>query len=152
VADFSLPGRGDDPRRAAMRASNAERDQVVAQLQQHFVEGRLDHEELTTRIDQVWSSQTHGELQRVLSDLPAAPGVPSQPAPAPRGSGRRRRRKGVLGGLRARTGLSTFQLILLAIAAIIVVSIVSRVLRALAPIIVIAVIVWLIMRNRASRT
>jgi hypothetical protein len=152
MPDFSLPGRGDDPQSSAVRASNAERDQVVAQLQQHFVEGRLDHDELTTRIDQVWTSQTRGELQRVLNDLPATAGPHDPPAPTPRAGGGKGRRRGSLGGLRERTGLSTLQIVLLAIAAIIVVTIVSRILRVLAPILVVVLIVWLLARNRATRS
>jgi len=150
VPDFNLPGRGNDPRWASTRASNEERDEVITQLQDHFVEGRLGHDELSSRIDQVWASQTRGELQRVLHDLPTSAGPPDQPVSVPRAQGQSKH--GGLGGLRERTGLATWQIVVLAIVAIIVLPIAFRILRALLPILIVGLIIWLIMRNRTSKT
>lgn len=63
------------------RASDAERDDLVADLRQHLVDGRLTLEEFTDRVGATLSARTHGELAKVVNDLPASPS--STPA-APR--------------------------------------------------------------------
>jgi hypothetical protein len=72
------------------RASDAEREAVVARLRHAAGEGRLTVEELAERIDAAYMAKTHAELEPLTADLPAAPahpalGEPGGPSPA-RGS------------------------------------------------------------------
>lgn len=54
-----------------MRASDADRDAVVAALSEHFQAGRLTQAELDDRIGQALTARTWGELRKLLADLPA---------------------------------------------------------------------------------
>jgi hypothetical protein len=60
----------------ALRASDAEREQVSRQLSEHAAAGRLTPEELAERLDAAYAARTHGDLARLLEDLPG-PSVPS---------------------------------------------------------------------------
>ncbi|HKD94078.1 MAG TPA: DUF1707 domain-containing protein [Gaiellaceae bacterium] len=53
------------------RASDAEREQVVARLRDASTEGRLTLEELADRTALAYRAQSHAELARVTGDLPA---------------------------------------------------------------------------------
>jgi len=55
----------------AMRASDADRDQVVSDLSEHFKAGRLTAEELDERTGRALAARTGGELRELLADLPA---------------------------------------------------------------------------------
>ncbi|WP_052863933.1 DUF1707 SHOCT-like domain-containing protein [Streptomyces niger] len=57
---------------AAIRASDADRDRIAAILREALAEGRLDAEEHAERIDGVYRAKTMGELEPLISDLPAA--------------------------------------------------------------------------------
>ncbi|KAB2343295.1 DUF1707 SHOCT-like domain-containing protein [Actinomadura rudentiformis] len=74
---------GLDP---ALRASDQDRDEVLVRLHTAYAEGRLTEVELDERIDLVLSARTHGELDRLATDLPAWP-IPEKAA-APRIGGR----------------------------------------------------------------
>ena len=54
----------------SLRASDAEREKVVADLRQHLVDGRLTLEEFTDRVGTTLAARTHGELAVVVTDLP----------------------------------------------------------------------------------
>jgi hypothetical protein len=69
-----LPSRRED----SLRAGNADREQVVAQLNKAFAEGRLDVRELDERIAAAYAAKTMGELAPLTADLP------SGRSPAPR--------------------------------------------------------------------
>ena len=56
---------------AAMRASDADRDAVLADLSEHFQAGRLTAAELDERTGQALAARTWGELSELLADLPA---------------------------------------------------------------------------------
>ena len=58
--------------RAGLRASDADREQVIAALKAAFVQGRLTGDELGARADRVYASQTYAELAEVLADIPTA--------------------------------------------------------------------------------
>ena len=74
---------------AAMRASDADRDAVLADLSEHFQAGRLTAAELDERTGQALAARTWGELRELLADLPAT--VPAAvPAGLPAASGRPR--------------------------------------------------------------
>ncbi|MFC4374839.1 DUF1707 domain-containing protein [Nocardia halotolerans] len=64
------------------RASDAERNAIVAQLSTHLTEGRLDLAEYDQRVAKVYETTTRDDLALVLSDLPAP--VDRKPAPAPK--------------------------------------------------------------------
>src|SRR5580704_5661097 len=55
---------------AAMRASDADRDAVLADLSEHFQAGRLTAGELDERTGQALAARTWGELRELLADLP----------------------------------------------------------------------------------
>lgn len=65
-----------------IRIGDAEREQAQTDLGEHYAAGRLDHDEYTQRLDQVWAARTRSELDPVFRDLPG-PG----PAPAWPGTG-----------------------------------------------------------------
>ncbi|WP_203883164.1 DUF1707 SHOCT-like domain-containing protein [Planotetraspora kaengkrachanensis] len=69
-----------------MRASDAEREQVVERLREASVEGRLTLAELTERTEAAYLARTHAELAQLTTDLPGgapAPGPTPGPGPQP---------------------------------------------------------------------
>jgi Domain of unknown function (DUF1707) len=66
-----MPGPAD------LRVSDAERDRAVERLRTAAGEGRLATEELEDRISGALSARTHGDLEKLLADLPG----PKLPAP-----------------------------------------------------------------------
>ncbi len=64
----------DDDRSAPLpdevRASDAERDHVIGELRDRFVEGRLTHETFTARVDAALRARVRGELRGLVADLP----------------------------------------------------------------------------------
>jgi hypothetical protein len=69
----------------ALRASDAERNEVADKLSRHFADGRLDQIEFRARLDRAMGATTRGDLDGVFDDLPPL-GDEVEPAP------RRRRR------------------------------------------------------------
>ena len=71
--------------RGHLRASHADREQVIGTLSAAFVQGMLAKDEFSQRVGQALASQTHAELAAVTADLPAGLTMakPPQPAPAP---------------------------------------------------------------------
>jgi hypothetical protein len=57
--------------RGPMRASDVDREQVVATLKVAFVQGRLTKDELDLRIGQAFTARTYAELAVVTADIPA---------------------------------------------------------------------------------
>lgn len=60
--------RGD---RGHLRASNADREQVIATLKAAFMQGRLTEDELGERAGQAYAARTYAELAEVTADIPA---------------------------------------------------------------------------------
>ncbi len=60
-------------RRATLRASDADRENVAERLRNATAEGRLLAEELEERLEAVFSARTYGELDAVVADLPGTP-------------------------------------------------------------------------------
>jgi hypothetical protein len=56
-----------------LRASDAEREEVVAQLRVHAGDGRLGVHELDERIERAYAAVTRRELAAVVADLPRPP-------------------------------------------------------------------------------
>jgi len=71
-----------------MRASDADREQVLESLKTAFVQGRLTMEELDARAGQALVSRTYGELAALTADIPSGPDraalrPPAAPAEVP---------------------------------------------------------------------
>jgi hypothetical protein len=60
-------------KRATLRASDADREQVAERLRHAAGEGRIVAEELEERLEAVFSARTYGELDAVVADLPGTP-------------------------------------------------------------------------------
>ncbi len=56
-----------------MRAATADRERAADVLKAAFAEGRLDQDEYTDRLDQVYASKTYGQLAALTADLPVGP-------------------------------------------------------------------------------
>jgi hypothetical protein len=66
-----------------VRASDADREQVVEILTAAFVQGRLSLDELGLRAGHALASRTYGELAATIADIPAPPlQPPAPPSPA----------------------------------------------------------------------
>jgi hypothetical protein len=63
----------------AIRASDGERDQVVALLQRDFADGRLTQAELEERVGAALAASTRDQLQALIADLPGADVQPAGP-------------------------------------------------------------------------
>ena len=66
-----------------IRASDAERDEILERLRRAHVEGRLDHDELTDRAGTALAARTVGELAALTADLPPAGPLPPVAATPP---------------------------------------------------------------------
>jgi len=80
-----MAGSGDEMAagaagRGRMRASHADREQVVEVLKNAFVHGRLTKDELDTRAGQALTVRTCAELAALIADIPPALSAPSAPA------------------------------------------------------------------------
>jgi Domain of unknown function (DUF1707) len=81
-------GPGDDKAagRGHLRASDADREEVIGTLKAAFVQGRLTKDELDGRVGQTLAARTYADLAVLAADIPpglAAARPPRQPA-APR--------------------------------------------------------------------
>ena len=54
-----------------LRASHADREQVIDTLKVAFVQGRLTKDELAARTGQVYAARTYTELAEMTADIPA---------------------------------------------------------------------------------
>jgi hypothetical protein len=80
-------GTGDDrgpimAGRGRLRASHADREQVIGMLKLAFVQGRLTKDELDARLGQTLASRTYADLAALTADL--APGLALAPPHQPR--------------------------------------------------------------------
>jgi hypothetical protein len=88
-----MTGSGDEIAAAAggrgrLRASHADREQVIDTLKTAFAEGRLDKDELDALAGQAFTSRTYAELAALTADIPAGPAAappPCKPARAQAG-------------------------------------------------------------------
>jgi Domain of unknown function (DUF1707) len=69
---------------AHVRAGDADRERVAAELTGHCAEGRLTPEELSHRVESAYRARTLGELAALTRDLPRLP-APPRPRPRRRG-------------------------------------------------------------------
>jgi hypothetical protein len=76
------------PGRGRLRASHADREQVVDVLKAAFVQDRLTKDEFDDRVGQALASRTYADLTALTADLPAEPDPvaaavpPRRPAPS----------------------------------------------------------------------
>ena len=73
-----------DPR---MRIADSDRERAMADLAQHYADGRLDHEEYDERLDAIWTARTRADLAVLFGDLPRLQPVQPQRTPV-RAAGR----------------------------------------------------------------
>jgi len=59
--------------RGRLRASHADREQVIDTLKNAFVQGRLTKDEFDSRVGDVLASRTYADLAALTADLPAGP-------------------------------------------------------------------------------
>ena len=85
--EIALGASGHD----RLRASHADREQVIDKLKAAFVQGRLTKDELDARISQALASLTYAELAAVTGDIPAGLAAARLPAPG-RGSVNKRKK------------------------------------------------------------
>ena len=65
-----------------LRASDADREQVIDTLKDAFVQGRLTMDDLGMRTGQALASRTYAELTAITADIPAWPIEVPPPMPA----------------------------------------------------------------------
>ena len=70
MSESQLPPPSPDP---GLRASDADRERLVDELEQHAIAGRLTTDEFEQRTQQAYEARTMGELDALHRDLPAAP-------------------------------------------------------------------------------
>lgn len=82
-----------DQARAALRASDIDRERVAARLQENYSTGRLSYDEFQERLEQAYGSKTLGELGTLTRDLPAEgeTTAPANPIPPASTAGRAKR-------------------------------------------------------------
>jgi hypothetical protein len=71
--------------RGHLRASDADREQVIGTLKAAFVQGRLVKDEFDLRVGQTLAARTYADLAALTADLPAGPAAP-EPAAEPAGT------------------------------------------------------------------
>lgn len=84
------PSTWADPRTLSgvdveLRASDDDRNRVVAALHQHTAAGRLTLDEFSERAGAVWTARTLGDLAALTRDLPALPDPIVDAGPVGRG-------------------------------------------------------------------
>ena len=81
-----MSGPEEQLARSRLRASHADREQVIGLLKTAFVHGRLTKEEFDGRVDRAFAARTYAELTGLTGDLPVTPAAPGPglgPRPAP---------------------------------------------------------------------
>jgi len=81
-----------------LRASNAEREQVIDLLKAAYVQGRLALDELDLRVGWALTSRTCAELAALIADIPAAL-TGTQPRQPIRGPGNKKTSAAVMGSI-----------------------------------------------------
>src|SRR6476661_8246082 len=112
------------------RLSDAERDQAAAELNEHYVQGRLSQDEHGERLDAIWAARTRGELVRIFADLPSPYFARTSPVFRAPGTGPARRR-----------GMPTPLLVVLAV--LVVFTVLTHL-----PIILIGLLLWFFVISR----
>ena len=97
-----MAGPGDEisaaEGRGRLRASHADREQVIDTLKVAFVQGRVAKDELDLRVGQAFAARTYADLAAVTADLPAGLARVRPPGKAVRARARPPVGKAVLAG------------------------------------------------------
>ena len=104
-------------RHGSLRASDADRDQVVDRLHKASTEGRIASDELEQRVSQALKARTYNDLEATVADLPG---------PRPRSRQVQRRRTAgqwAVGTVRANPALILFVIPVVAVTAAMVVAV-----------------------------
>jgi hypothetical protein len=56
-----------------LRASDEDRERAAKEIREHYASGRLDDDDLSSRLSAAYGAKTQGDLQAVRADLPALP-------------------------------------------------------------------------------
>ena len=83
--------------RDQLRASHADREQVIGTLKNTFVHGRLTRDELDARTGQALAARTHADLAALTADIPPGPAAAGQARPPP--ARRRPRARPIVAGI-----------------------------------------------------
>jgi len=67
--------------RYTLRVGDAERDEAIAQLREHFDAGRLTLDEFTERLDAALTAKTAGDISQLMADLPRLRWPAQTPSP-----------------------------------------------------------------------
>ena len=102
-----MTGPGDEkaagePDRGHLRASHADREQVIAALRAAFIQGRRTRDEFDLRLGRALGARTYAELAALTADIPAGPTSPVA-RNAPQACIRLRRRRRAAGAAAAAT-------------------------------------------------
>src|SRR3954451_19507158 len=103
---------GRAEQRPELRLSDADREDAIARLSEHYAAGRLDKDEFDERSDAIWTARTGADLAPIFADLEPAT---SRPGPGrPRDGGMRVPLLPVLFVLIALTAITHVPFVLLA--------------------------------------
>ena len=80
----ATPAERNTQPQSGVRASDEDRQRVVAELERHTGDGRLSLAEFTDRAGRAYRAATHGELAALTQDLPVLPPLPPPPVPPAR--------------------------------------------------------------------
>ncbi|MBO0828982.1 MAG: DUF1707 domain-containing protein [Streptosporangiales bacterium] len=72
------PGPGPGQGRPGVRIGDAEREDAVRQLGEHYAAGRLTEEEHAERTEQAYAARTQADLDGLFGDLPGGPSEQEQ--------------------------------------------------------------------------
>jgi Domain of unknown function (DUF1707) len=70
-----IAGPGGETAPSGLRASHADREQVVDTLKAAFVQGRLGKDEFDARVGQALAARIYADLAAIIADVPAGPGA-----------------------------------------------------------------------------
>jgi Flp pilus assembly protein TadB len=129
-----------------LRASDAERERVVAFLREHALLGRLTSDELEERVGSAYAAVTVGDLERLIRDLPR-PGH----APARRARPQRRPSPALIGVGAGALLLSVLPLAALAVVAAVALAAVAALFAVgvlLGPLVLVALLLLAVSRRR----
>ncbi|MFZ0090649.1 MAG: DUF1707 domain-containing protein [Solirubrobacteraceae bacterium] len=74
MSEEQFPSRSRPPARdPTLRVSDADRERLIAELNEHTVDGRLSTEDLEQRVQAAYAARTTGELDALRRDLPVTP-------------------------------------------------------------------------------
>ena len=132
----------------ALRASDAEREQTVAFLNRQCGEGRVDLDELDSRVEAAYRAVSLAELDALTRDLPGSPFAPL-PVVASRGTVVRRQLSAGLMILAVVAGLAIVPAEIWAPLLTLAVPLVAMLLFAVLPLAVPAILVALVVRGLA---